>query len=225
MSWFLLNSGLCAPAYNMALDEVLLIRSADAGGLVLRFYGWDKPAATFGYFQKYAEIEQVTRVRPLIRRPTGGGLVPHLQDWTYSLAVPPDHQWYQLRAEESYRQMHLWIRSALKLIGVESELATCCREGLPGQCFVGYEKFDVLSNERKIAGAAQRRNKHGLLIQGSIQPVPAGIDFQALVTAMSESGNDLFKSRSLAFDAAPLESNAQELVDSKYGTTVHNQRR
>jgi lipoate-protein ligase A len=121
--------------------------------------------------------------------------------------------------------MHLWIRSALKWIGVESELATCCREELPGQCFAGYEKFDVLSNGRKIAGAAQRRNKHGLLIQGSIQPVPAGIDFQAFVTAMSESGNDPFASRSLDFDATLLKSNAQELVDSKYGTTDHNQRR
>jgi lipoate-protein ligase A len=57
-------------------------------------------------------------------------------------------------------------------LGVPTELAPCCRKSFPGQCFAGYEKFDVLWHEKKIAGAAQRRMRHGLLIQGSIQPPP-----------------------------------------------------
>jgi lipoate-protein ligase A len=40
---------------------------------------------------------------------------------------------------------------------------------VPGQCFVGAEQFDLLLSGRKIAGAAQRRNRLGLLIQGSVQ--------------------------------------------------------
>src|SRR5512136_3380387 len=108
MNWLLLNSGNCDPASNMALDEALLLAAARLGRPVLRFYGWTEPAASFGYFQKYAEIEQTTRLRPLVRRPTGGGLVPHDADWTYSLVFPPGHHWYRLRALESYRQAHLW---------------------------------------------------------------------------------------------------------------------
>ncbi len=94
----------------MALDEALLEAAARLGRPVLRFYGWTEPAATFGYFQKYAEVERATLLRPLIRRPTGGGIVPHDADWTYSLVFPPDHEWHSLKAEESYRRVHEWIQ-------------------------------------------------------------------------------------------------------------------
>src|SRR6187399_2034155 len=111
MNWLLLNYGLGAPAFNMAMDEALLEGVARLGQPVLRFYGWIEPAASFGYFQKFVEIEQATLLRPLIRRPTGGGLVPHDADWTYSVVIPPNHSWYPLRASESYERMHRWIQS------------------------------------------------------------------------------------------------------------------
>jgi hypothetical protein len=44
---------------------------------------------------------------------------------------------------------------------------------IPGACFAGHERFDLLWRGRKIAGAAQRRNQLGLLIQGSVQLPPA----------------------------------------------------
>ena len=107
----------------MALDEALLEAVARLGKPVLRFYGWTEPAATFGYFQKYAEVERATRLRPLVRRPTGGGIVPHDADWTYSLAFPPGHEWHSLKAEESYRRVHEWIQRAFAKLNVATELA------------------------------------------------------------------------------------------------------
>ena len=100
MSWRLLEHGLLDPAANMAWDEALLEAAPGLGQPVLRLYGWNQPAATFGYFQKHAEIARLTPLRPLIRRPTGGGLVPHDADWTYSLAFPPGHPWHELKATE-----------------------------------------------------------------------------------------------------------------------------
>jgi len=180
MNWLLLDSGKCDAAFNMALDEALLEAVSRLGKPVLRFYGWTEPAATFGYFQKYAEVERATKLRPLIRRPTGGGIVPHDADWTYSLAFPPDHTWHRLKAPESYRRVHEWIQSAFTRLKIETELAASCRKAesgkrkaeIPSACFAGYEKSDLLWQGRKIAGAAQRRNKLGLLIQGSVQPPP-----------------------------------------------------
>jgi lipoate-protein ligase A len=168
-SWLFINSGKCDAAFNMALDEALLENVSQIGKPVLRFYGWTEPAATFGYFQKYSEVERATLLRPLIRRPTGGGIVPHDADWTYSFSVPPNHEWYALKAIESYRRIHEWIQSAFTKLKIETELAPCCKKSA-GECFVGYEKSDLLWRGKKIAGAAQRRNKSGLLIQGSNQP-------------------------------------------------------
>ena len=96
----------------MALDEALLEATTSLGRPVLRFYGWTEPAATFGYFQRYDDIARTTHLRPLIRRPTGGGLVAHDADWTYSVVIPPTHPWHALSAVDSYRRMHEWVRAA-----------------------------------------------------------------------------------------------------------------
>src|SRR5438045_2668802 len=98
LSWHLLQSGPEDPAFNLALDEALLQAMPRLGRPVLRFYGWTERAASFGYFQKLAEVERLVQLRPLVRRPTGGGIVPHDGDWTYSLAFPTGNEWYSLSA-------------------------------------------------------------------------------------------------------------------------------
>lgn len=203
-------------AWNMAMDEALLWETAATSVATLRFYAWSEPAATFGYSQRYAELESVTRLRPLIRRPTGGGLVPHDRDWTYSLAVPPGSVWYELSAVESYRRIHTWVVEALARLGIVAELAPCCRKEVPGQCFVGHEQYDVLWYGRKIAGAAQRRNQLGLLIQGSLQPRPEW-SRTAWEAAMVEATPDGFFAEIGRAEASPsLEALAAHLRDEKY---------
>ncbi|MGZ8919847.1 MAG: lipoate--protein ligase family protein, partial [Limisphaerales bacterium] len=186
--WNLLHTGAGAPSWNMAFDEALLEQCGAIGTPILRLYSWSKPAATFGYSQHYDDIAAWAVLRPLIRRPTGGGLVPHDIDWTYSLVFPPSDSWYHLRAEESYRRVHDWISSSFKAMQVQAELSDCCDKPVPGRCFVGAEKFDVLAGGKKIAGAAQKRNKSGLLVQGSIQP-PAGSDRAAWEKVLLETGS------------------------------------
>ncbi len=173
MIWACLQSGACEPALNMAWDEALLEAMPRLQQVVLRFYSWTEPAATFGYFQKHNEVQRLTLLRPLVRRPTGGGIVPHDADWTYSLAVPPSDPWYSLTAVRSYHRIHDWIRRAFAGLGVSCVLAPQALQSGPGQCFVGYEQYDLLWGGRKIAGAAQRRSLSGLLIQGSVQPPAA----------------------------------------------------
>jgi lipoate-protein ligase A len=224
-SWFLLNSGKCDAAFNMALDEVLLETVARLGKPVLRFYGWTEPAATFGYFQKYSEVEQATHLRPLIRRPTGGGIVPHDADWTYSFVVPPDHEWHSLKAEESYRRIHDWLRLAFAELKVETELAPCCKKSRPGQCFAGHEKSDLLWRGKKIAGAAQRRNKSGLLIQGSVQP-PVLWPRDGWQLAMQTAARKNFRTEwsELKLDVS-LRANAEKQALDKYAQIAYNNKR
>jgi lipoate-protein ligase A len=226
MNYFLLNSGKCDAAFNMALDEALLEAMPRLQTPVLRFYGWTEPAATFGYFQKFSEVSAATRLRPLIRRPTGGGIVPHDADWTYAAVFPAGHEWHSLKAEESYRRIHDWLRLAFGELKVETELAPCCQKSLPGQCFIGHEKFDLLWRGKKIAGAVQRRNKLGLLIQGSVQPPPVPLKREAFERAMTEVAQRAFGVTWKPFTHAIIpHKHTEDLTRQKYSQNNYNMRR
>lgn len=224
-SWLLLEHGLCPTAFNMAFDEALLEAMPLLSKPVLRFYGWLEPAASFGYFQRHAEIEPLTCLRPLVRRPTAGGLVPHQGDWTYSLAFPPAHEWYALPAKDSYRKVHQWLKAAFESLGISTRLAPGAWKEAPGQCFVGHEESDLLWLGQKIAGAAQRRRRDGLLIEGSVQP-PPGPSRNRWQESMRETGRQLFGIcwKEFVPDAALLER-AQQLLDQKYGQPGFNRKR
>jgi lipoate-protein ligase A len=209
----------------MALDDALLEAAAQRQHPVLRFYSWKVPAATFGYSQPFHEVARLTPLRPLIRRPTGGGLVPHNQDWTYSLVLPPPHSWYGLRARASYQRVHEWVAEAFTALGVAVQLCPAARRETPGQCFVGAEQCDVLWHDHKIAGAAQRRNRMGLLIQGSIQP-PAGMVRGDWEQAALEQAARLWHCqwRELRLEAR-LQCRAEKLARDRYGTAAFTERR
>ena len=224
-AFYLLSPPLPA-ARNMAVDETLTTAAAHLGAPVLRLYSWSEPAATFGYFQEYAEVERATRLRPLVRRPTGGGIVPHDADWTYSFAVPAGTPWYELRATASYCRIHRWVAAAFAALGVTAELAPRARKTAPGQRFAGYERDDVLWQGRKIAGAAQRRTREGLLIQGSVQPPPLPLDRKAWERAMLETALPLenFAWSELVWGPA-LEDQARQLAETRYGQDSYNRKR
>lgn len=160
---------------NMALDFLLLQRYPQPPAPRFRHYGWRSPAFTFGYSQKIAWVRsQLPSGGPfdLCRRPTGGGVVDHRDDWTYSLVIPRGHPLEEMRASQSYRAVHEALAEALRAQDVPVEVKTVRDDDghLPGVCFEVPEIYDVLhaSTKAKIAGAAQKRNKHGLLFQGSI---------------------------------------------------------
>ena len=109
---------------------------------------------------------------------------------------------------------------------IETELAPCCKKMLPGQCFVGHEKSDLLWLGKKIAGAAQRRNKLGLLIQGSLQP-PSGAgrreDWEkAMLAVAAEQGGVHWQAGGA--DAALLAA-AIHLGAGKFAQTDYNEKR
>jgi lipoate-protein ligase A len=224
-SWEFIEAGPVEPAFNMASDEALLEWVGRTGAPALRWYAWTEAAASFGYFQRYEEIASWTRLRPLLRRPTGGGLVPHAADWTYAMAIPAGHAWHALRAPESYERMHQWLVRAFAACGLPTQLAECCEVAGPGQCFVGWEKSDVLQGGRKIAGAAQRRNRLGLLIQGSIQPIPSGVSRQTFAAALKRTASVDETVQWNPSDGAFLMPRAMELVRERYGVDAYHRRR
>jgi len=169
-------------AENMALDFLLLQRYPRAGAVRFRHYAWRVPAFTFGYSQKFSFIQTQLPTDghfDVCRRPTGGGVVDHRDDWTYALVIPRGHPLEDLRATQSYREVHEALAAALREQGVPAvtKQAKDPAEAPAGVCFQRAEIFDVVHEPsgEKIAGAAQKRNKHGLLFQGSIWRPAAGV--------------------------------------------------
>ncbi len=156
---------------NMALDEVLL---GEVRGPLVRIYRWERPAVTFGYFGRHAAVAAAWPGREIVRRMTGGGVVPHGEgeDLTYSLIVPASHEFAARSPREIYRVVHEALGLLLGGIGESAMLAAPPAGDGTGVCFESPEEFDLLARGRKVAGAALRRTRHGLLLQGSIQEFP-----------------------------------------------------
>jgi len=163
-------------AENMALDFLLLERYPQPATARFRHYEWRTLAFTFGLSQTMDYIR--ANLPPgetfdLCRRPTGGGLVDHRNDWTYAVVIPRAHALFDAPATQAYREVHAALAGAMQTLGEPVALQEHrhpTEEG-PTICFERPELYDVLNTTtgQKIAGAAMKRNKHGLLLQGSIE--------------------------------------------------------
>ncbi|MGI5924268.1 MAG: lipoate--protein ligase family protein [Lentisphaeria bacterium] len=174
--WHLWLDGVHDPAFNMAADEVLLVTAASRGRPLLRVYGWDRPAVSIGYIQRRDAAPVGYAV---VRRPTGGGVVYHDHDYTYTVVLPPGHWLAGLDRIKSYDYINRSVQAGLADLTVAAELANQVIphnvDRLSMICFKNPTKFDILVDDRKIAGSAQRRTHDGLLHQGSIHfggPLP-----------------------------------------------------
>ena len=157
-------------AINMAIDEALLQLATRPA---LRFYRWRAPALSFGYFGSFADVAGEANERELVRRWTGGGIVLHGADFTYSIVLPGVQR---VASRAIYSQVHSAIQSALPRT-MNVALAAQAASKISESCFANPVEADVLLEGRKIAGAAQRRTRAGLLHQGSIQHAALPQDF------------------------------------------------
>lgn len=154
---------------NMALDEVLL------NGLgvdpLLRIYRWGGEWVSFGYFQKLAEARKLFEGENLefVRRLTGGGVVDHRNDVTYSLLLPRGEVLAEVRGVGNYRAIHAAVVEALGRAGLAARMLTEDDASESAACFEKGVAWDVVGEDGgKLAGAGQKRNRAGLLHQGSV---------------------------------------------------------
>ena len=166
---------------NMATDLWMLRAFPRPDCPRLRHYGWNRPCHTFGYGQDFDWVAKQAGepFESLCRRPTGGGLVDHRDDWTYSLVIPAVHPAAGCQIRASYEALHRALAEARSLLGVETKAVDPpSRKGgegdfpsSPGHCFEEPVAYDLsrLEDGAKVAGAAMKRGREGLLLQGSIQ--------------------------------------------------------
>jgi lipoate-protein ligase A len=173
------DSAWRSAALNMAIDEALLERTKIPS---IRFYRWKSPALSFGYFGNFADVAEHRTKRDLVRRWTGGGIVLHGDDLTYSIVIPATDPAFSESAMSIYENVHRALCNALVSTGQRAYVAGGVDPGAGVSdagysrhlCFTNPVRADVMVNGQKVAGAAQRRTRGGLLQQGSVQYVDLG---------------------------------------------------
>ena len=161
-------------AENMALDEAIFLRATFP---VMRSFRWIRPAVSFGYFTSWRSVVGRFGDRELVRRWTGGGIVEHGNDFTYSVFFPDRHL---ATNAELYRFIHSALAELLRGCGHPVEVLGYPDSPRSNDCFERAVAYDLKVRGEKIAGAALRRNKKGILLQGSIQRIELPDDFTVM---------------------------------------------
>lgn len=171
--WRYIDHPPAEASWNMAVDEAILTAALDGKSPpTIRFFQWQKPSITFGYMVKVDNELNVDLCKkrdvPFIRRITGGGVVFHGCDITYSIVFPKSLAPETSSPLSSYRLINRIFVNALKKIGIKASLLEDKVEHSRDVCFVEPTEYDVLYKGRKLIGNAQRRRRDWVLNHGSM---------------------------------------------------------
>ena len=163
-------------AVNMAVDEsILQAVNEGASPATLRFYRWDEPTISLGYFQKHEDLalqDGIIQQMPVVRRQTGGGAILHDDELTYSLVLPLNEPKQLTNIENLYQLVHDGYLATLAKLGVRAEYRGGTDSGNaqrgPFFCFARRHRLDLVVDGDKLLGSAQRRIRNAVLQHGSL---------------------------------------------------------
>ena len=203
--WRLITSGRGSAGWNMALDEALLGSFEEGERPILRLYGWE-PSLSLGRFSNLSSSIDLstlaTQQLPFVRRMTGGGILVHGDDLSYSLILP--RSLLQSRGvKESYRHL---CRFLINLYGKLGHRPAFAQELAMGSapsnlCLAGSEPYDIIIAGRKMGGNAQRYTSRTLFQHGTI---PRSIDEERFENLFLEASG-LDRAATLKRLGTPLE--------------------
>mgnify|MGYP001765442884 CR=1 FL=1 len=165
--WHLVSDGRCPPSENMERD-LSLFSSVLHGTLpkVLRIYNWDGPAITIGHHQKGFAPRDPSLSLPILRRPTGGGAVLHLDDLTFSISARESGPFSGGITGACGHVSSIFAR-ALRACGLEAEMRGDSA-AFSEVCFMRSSPVELCVGGKKALGLAMLRRKGHLLVQGVV---------------------------------------------------------
>jgi lipoate-protein ligase A len=219
MEWKIIFDQPLSAQENMDKDAFILEQMGENSSPVLRFYQWIKPCATYGYFTKPEEFLNLNLFNEeefeLGRRPTGGGIIFHLSDLAFSVCVPITHPAYSLNTLDNYAYVNQRVAAAImpfiqnhpNLLKKETSTSDPLSKNF---CMAKPTIYDVMIDDKKVGGAAQRRTKKGLLHQGSLSLVLPNKQFLKKILKSDQIAEEM---KSNSFEFSFDEQNLNELKD------------
>jgi lipoate-protein ligase A len=208
--WRSITTWGAPPAFNMGLDEALLLDPLAPP--TLRFYTWSPDTLSLGYFQRHDEVPGVERAGAVVRRITGGGAIHHVGELTFSISASLDHPLYAGHVGEGYTRVHAVLARALEELGIPArrrgrEAALDSELEGTGMCFHHSSCEDLVWGNRKGVGSAQRRKDGRVLHHGSIKLADSPLEV-GVATARTDAG---------PVDAAALAARIREVFTREHG--------
>lgn len=145
-----------------------------------RLWRYRQPVVVLGCSQRrlLAEVDSHSGLEVLLRESGGGAVLTGPWMLGLSVALPPDHPLVSSGPVGSYRWLGEAIAQTLRGGGVPADavapqdlrarVTTGAPAGPDWACFGGLSPWEVLSGGRKIAGLAQVRRAHGVLLVGGV---------------------------------------------------------
>ncbi|MCY3974925.1 MAG: hypothetical protein OXF02_05215 [Simkaniaceae bacterium] len=208
--WRLLDTGTNRAEANMEIDRNLLEAMRPGDRPILHLYDWERDSVTYGHFirpERDLKLDELERRKiDIAKRPTGGGMLFHIGDLTFSVLVPSGSSHFSLDTFANYRFVNGAVRRAVaRFMSGRLDPPFLLGEGQgapdPRFCMAKPTPYDVMIRGKKIAGAAQRRKKQGYLHQGSINL--AMPDKALLETVIIEPGPILAKMEAYTLPLLP----------------------
>jgi lipoate-protein ligase A len=171
--WRLMLDPAADGAWNMAVDEALLLEAEGGGGPTLRLYTWRPHTLSLGAHQRGGPKVDWARLERdgygVVRRPTGGRAILHAEELTYSVTAPAPPGGTLV----AYRWLAGGLKAGLAAVGIEVELEKTRRTKAVGletrnPCFTAAGRYELVAGGRKVVGSAQRRRGGWLMQHGSI---------------------------------------------------------
>lgn len=141
-----------------------------ADGVRLRVYAWAPPALSLGFHQDEAAVDREALVRSgydLVRRPTGGAAVLHVDEITYSVTAGLGQTPLGRAVLEIHGGVARALAAAFRSVGFDVQFGG---DGVPRDfaCFSGAGGHEMTLAGRKLVGSALRRGRRAFLQHGSV---------------------------------------------------------
>lgn len=240
--WRLILSKPAPGAWNMALDEAILFATANKKTPpTLRLYDWQTATLSIGFAQPSTDVDMSALAKAnweLVRRPTGGRAILHVDELTYALTAPQDDPLLSGSLLESYRKISQALLAGLAelkvtAVGNKTYLNETVGNNSNPVCFETPSNYEITANDKKLIGSAQARKYAGILQHGSL-PIKGDITRITTVLRYPSNNDRVAAAEKLTLRAATLEellgyppdwdSVAQAIIagfEREFGVTLH----
>lgn len=190
----------------MAADEAILESCILGKSLpTLRLYSWQPACLSLGFAQPFSDVNKkaVEKLNwHVVRRPTGGRAILHVDEITYSICGQINEPILSGTLLESYQKISSALQAALEILGAQTaaderyvQLNSSQSKG--PVCFEVPSNYEITSNGKKLIGSAQARRKNALLQHGSL-PLEGDLTRITLIlNYASDEEREIAKSRIL----------------------------